>query len=290
MTFTDITDNLQTEKIGRVYLTGAGPGDPGLLPIRAQDVLSMADTVLYDGLVSDAILSLANPRAELISVSKRVGNTSLTQSEINDLMIRLARAGKLVVRLKCGDPFVFGRGAEEAQALAEAGILWEVIPGVSSGLAAPAYAGIPLTHRKAASSVAFVTGQEDPAKYPSKVDWAKLADSVDTIVVFMGLKQVENIANSLVSAGRPANTPAAVIESGTWRTQRTVTGTLANIAELAADLESPALIVIGDVVEMRSTLNWFEPRLGQVGATPELAAAVFAGSPADQSTQKQFRK
>jgi len=245
----------------RVFLAGAGPGDPGLLTIKARDVLQVADVVLYDGLVSDAVLALSNPRAELIDVSKRAGKSSLSQEEINRLLVSLAKAGKQIVRLKGGDPFVFGRGGEEAIALTEAGITWEVIPGVSAGLAASAYAGIPLTHRRIASSVAFVTGQEDPQKPQTQVDWSKLATAVDTIVVFMGLRQLEKIANALIVGGRPATTPVAVIESGTHSFQRTTTGTLETISSLTTSFESPSLIVIGEVVELRQYLNWFEPQL-----------------------------
>jgi len=248
---------------GRVFLTGAGPGDPGLLTIKAKEALLTADVILYDGLVSEAVLCLSNPAAQLVDVSKRAGHSSLTQGEINELLIEHAREGKQVVRLKCGDPFVFGRGAEEALALANAGIAWEVIPGVSSGLAASAYAGIPLTHRKLASSVAFVTGQEDPTKDSTKVDWQNLASAVDTIVIFMGLGQLPQIALSLIVAGKPVNTPVAVIESGTYNEQRVMTGTLETISDLVRDFQSPSLIVVGEVVDLSATLNWFQPTLRQ---------------------------
>src|SRR5579885_336777 len=246
---------------GRVLLTGAGPGDPGLLTVKAREAIMLADVILHDGLVNDSILAFADPDAEIIDVSKRAGNPLFTQSKINEIMIQLAQEGNQVVRLKCGDPFVFGRGAEEALALTEAGVDWEVIPGVSAGLAVPAYAGVPLTHRKLSSSVAFVTGQEDPNKPEAKVDWAKLANAVDTIVIFMGLGQIRQMANSLIEAGRQANTPVAVVESGTYLHQRTVTGTLENIAEAIIDFQSPSLIIIGEVVDLRSALNWFDPTL-----------------------------
>jgi len=272
---------------GRVYLIGAGPGDPGLLTIKAREVLRFCDIVLYDGLVSDAILMLVNSNAELINVSKRAGDSSLSQSDINRMLVDYAKRGQTVARLKGGDPFVFGRGAEEAQALSEAHIDWEVIPGVSAGLAVPAYAGIPLTCRGYASSVAFVTGREGAGKETTQVNWQQLANAVDTLVVFMGLERLPAIMHELILAGRPTDTPVAVIESGTTNSQRTVTGTIDTITELAASLTSPSLIVIGQVVAFRESLNWYEPYLNLPVSFKELdqvPGRFLAGEETDRLT------
>jgi len=247
---------------GTVYLVGAGPGDPGLMTRRALDLIAEADAILYDRLVPPGALDGARPEAELRYVGKRPGEGSATQEEISDALIELARAGRSVVRLKGGDPFVFGRGGEEAQALADAGVPFEVVPGVTAGVAAPAYAGIPVTHRDDASAVAFVTGHEDPAKPESALDWAALAAFPGTLVLYMGVRRLDEIATALLDAGRPADQPVAVVARGTQPAQRTVTGTLGEIAAKAADagLEPPAVTVIGEVARLRDQLAWFERR------------------------------
>ena len=245
---------------GRVSLVGAGPGDPGLLTLRAAEALANADVLLYDALASDAIVSLASPRCERIFVGKRGGNHAMPQPDIEELMIAKARGGKHVVRLKGGDPFVFGRGGEEAQALHAAGIPFEIVPGISSAVAAPAYAGIPVTHRDFNTAFTVITGHEDPTKAESTVDWAKLADPHRTLVFLMAMGNLAEIATRLVAHGLRGSTPAAVIENGTRPEQRTVTGTLETIAAEAerSGLAAPAIVVVGDVVTLRPQLQWFD--------------------------------
>jgi uroporphyrin-III C-methyltransferase/precorrin-2 dehydrogenase/sirohydrochlorin ferrochelatase len=242
---------------GTVYLVGAGPGDPDLLTLRAHRLLTTADAVVYDRLVDARILDLASPSARLIDVGKAPGHHQLPQGEINDLLVDLARRGGQVVRLKGGDPFVFGRGGEEALALARAGVPFEVVPGVSAALAAPAYAGIPVTHRGRASAVTIVTGHG--CQEAAAPDWTALARADTTLVVLMGLSNLAAIAERLRAAGLPPTTPVAVVEQGTRPDQRTVEGTLENIATrvAAAGVASPATIVIGEVVSLREHLAWF---------------------------------
>src|SRR4051794_40930218 len=215
---------------GTVYLVGAGPGDPGLMTRRSLDLIASADAILYDRLIPSGALDGARPDAELRYVGKEPGAAALSQEETNALLVELAGSGKRVVRLKGGDPFVFGRGGEEAEALAAAGVPFEVVPGVTAGVAAPAYAGIPVTHRDAASAVAFVTGHEDPAKPGSALDWDALARFPGTLVFYMGIRQLPLIAERLRAAGRDPGEPAAVIERGTRPGQRTVVDTLDGIA------------------------------------------------------------
>jgi uroporphyrinogen III methyltransferase/synthase len=243
---------------GKVYLVGAGPGDPGLLTLRALEVLREADVVIYDRLITEEILRLIPKRIKKVYVGKRLGKHTWPQDRINELMIEEAKKGKKVVRLKGGDPFLLGRGGEEAQAVARAGVTFEIVPGVTSALAAPAYAGIPLTHRDYASSVAIATGHEDPTKPEPRVDWEGLATSVDTIVVLMGIKELPKITKRLLKKLKP-ETEVALIEWGTTKHQRTVTGSLADIVEKAeeAGVKAPAVIVVGDVVKMRKELAWF---------------------------------
>ena len=240
-----------------VALVGAGPGDPGLLTLKGRDRIAAADVVVYDRLVDPEILDHARPEARLIYAGKQRGRQVFSQDDLNRLLVELARDGLRVVRLKGGDPFLFGRGGEEASALVAAGIDFEVVPGISAGLAAPAYAGIPVTDRRLASSVAFVTGHEKPSN--GGVDWAGLATSVDTIVIFMGMKHLDAIARALVIGGRPGDTPAAVIQWGTNSDQVTVIGTLEDIAgrARAAGLGAPATVVIGEVVSLAGALDWF---------------------------------
>ena len=239
---------------GRVTLVGAGPGDPELLMIKGHRLLSEADAVVYDRLVDPVLVDLAPAGAERFYVGKGRNVRSVPQEQVNDLLVDLARRGLDVVRLKGGDPFVFGRGGEEATHLATAEVDFDVVPGISSSVAVPGAAGIPVTDRRAASSYAVVTGHMHPRDPDSTVDWWTLARSVDTIVVLMGMRYLEAIAGEVVRAGRPPHTPAAVIEAGTTARQRTITGTLGDIATKTgrATAGAPAVIVIGDVVSLRA--------------------------------------
>jgi uroporphyrinogen III methyltransferase/synthase len=268
---------------GLVSLIGAGPGDPGLLTVRGAEALAAADVVVYDHLANPALLDRARPDAERVYVGKTAGSHTLSQEEISALLLERAEAGRRVARLKGGDPFVFGRGGEEALALVEAGVLFEVIPGVTSAVAAPAYAGIPVTHRGLASSFAVITGHEDPGKEESAVDWARLATAVDTLVFLMGVGNLPLIVERLVAHGRPVETPVALVRWGTLPNQETVTGTLADIVEKAraANLGPPAVTVVGRVAKLHETLRWFEtrPLSGQrvlVTRTREQASALSA--------------
>jgi uroporphyrinogen III methyltransferase/synthase len=242
--------------VGGVAMVGAGPGDPRLITVRGLELLRHADVVVYDRLVNPKLLEEARPDARLVFAGKACGAHALPQHEINALLIAEARRGHRVVRLKGGDAFVFGRGGEEALALAEADIPFEIVPGVTSAVAVPAAAGIPLTHRGVASSFAVVTGHQDPGG-ASRVDWSGLAGAVDTLVVLMGLANLSTIARDLIAHGRDPETPAALIERGTMEAQRTVTTTLAGLPEAAATagLESPVVVVIGNVVSLRSDLG-----------------------------------
>lgn len=239
-----------------VYLVGAGPGDPGLLTVRALELIAAADVIIHDRLIPAGALSAARPDAELIDVGKRGGGESAQQDEINQLLVE--HGAKLVVRLKGGDPFLFGRGGEEAEALAQAGIPFEVVPGVTAGIAAPAYAGIPVTHRDLASAVAFVTGHEDPAKDEAALDWDALAAFPGTLVIYMGVARLGSIAQRLMAAGRGAGELATVVERGTLPDQRVLEGTLGTLSELGA--RAPAIVVIGPVAGLREVAAWFERR------------------------------
>ena len=248
-----------TSAPGRVYLVGAGPGDPGLLTVKGKQCLEGSDVVIYDALVDKRLLDHSRPGALLIYAGKREGHHSRPQEEINALLVQYARLGLAVTRLKGGDPFVFGRGGEEALALVEAGIPFEVVPGVSAGLAVPAYAGIPITHRHYAAAVTFVTGHERTDQDSSRVRWEELGPDHGTLVFFMGVRNLEEIAAKLVAHGRAPETPAAVIEWGTTERQVTVTAPLAAIARRAreAGIGPPALVVVGEVVSLRDRLQWF---------------------------------
>ena len=247
---------------GFVWLVGAGPGDPGLITVAAAEALAQADVVVYDRLANPALLDLAPEPAERVAAGKRPDSHTMTQDEINALLVERGRAGKRVVRLKGGDPFVFGRGGEEAEALRANAVPFAVIPGISSAIAAPAYAGIPVTHRGIASSVTFVTGHEDPAKESHGVDWQRLAGSADTLVLLMGAGQLAEIVERLTECGRDAETPVAVVEWGTLPRQRTVTGTLRDIVDNIRDagIGAPSVIVVGEVVRLRDSLRWFDTR------------------------------
>jgi uroporphyrinogen III methyltransferase / synthase len=239
---------------GRVVLVGAGPGDPDLITVKGLRWLRRADVVVYDQLVGPALLDEAPAGALRIFAGKSAGRHYLEQSAINSILIHHAEAGRLVIRLKGGDPFVFGRGGEEILACARVGVAVEVVPGVSSALAVPAAAGIPITHRGLASSFAVVTGHEDPGKPESAVDWDRLATAVDTLIILMGVGAFPRIALRLLAAGRSAATPVAVIYRGTTEAEETLVGTLGDIAVLAEQLQSPAVIVIGEAVTFRSLL------------------------------------
>lgn len=243
---------------GRVYLVGAGPGDPGLLTARALQLIAQADTILYDKLIPEQALDGARADAELLFVGKEGGGESVPQERTTELLVERAEAGRQVVRLKGGDPFVFGRGGEEALALREAGIPFEVVPGVTAGVAAPAYAGIPVTHRGLSAAVAFVTGHEDPAKGESDLDWQALAYFPGTLVFYMGVRRIEQIASSLLAAGRSPDEPAAVIERGTLPGQRHVGGTLGEIAALAKreQVKAPAITLVGAVAQLSEQIGW----------------------------------
>ena len=251
---------------GIVYLVGAGPGDPGLLTVRGRELLATCDAIATDALANPAIVAAAraaNPGAEVHDVGKRGGSgESASQDDINALLIRLGREGKRVVRLRGGDPLVFGRGSEEAQALAAEGVAFEMVPGVTAGVAAPAYAGIPVTHRGVATSVTFVTGHEDPAKTELQTNWEALARAGGTIVLYMGVKSLTRITSQLVAGGMSPDTPAAAIQWGTWARQRTVSATVATLADAVAreGLTAPVITVIGDVVSLRDEIAWFDRR------------------------------
>ena len=263
--------------VGTVALVGAGPGDPGLMTVRGLELLRRAQVVVYDRLVHPSLLAEA-PRARRIFAGKESGHHALPQERINALLIMHAKRGRRVVRLKGGDPFVFGRGGEEAEALAAAGIPFEIVPGVSSALAVPAYAGIPVTHRGVASSFAVVTGHEDETKDETMVDWARLAGAVDTLVILMGARSLPRIAAALLAAGRSPATPVALVRWGTTDAQETVVGPLETIAGLAdaVRLAPPVVIVIGDVVALRDRLDWFGLRPAGAAVPAESAPGVGA--------------
>jgi uroporphyrinogen III methyltransferase/synthase len=245
---------------GKAYIIGAGPGDPGLITVKGLRLLGTADSIVYDHLINQSLLEYAKPEAEKVNVGKQVGRKILEQGEINKLLIREARKGKIVVRLKGGDPFLFGRGGEEAEALSQHGIPFEVVPGVTSAIAAPAYAGIPLTHRGLASSVGVATGHEDPAKAASTVNFKKIAQSVDTLVCLMGVGNMDAIIQQVRESGRPPETPVAIVERGTCSDQRVLRGSLKDILPKARrkGLKPPAVIIVGEVVNLRRTVSWFE--------------------------------
>ena len=247
---------------GIVHLVGAGPGDPGLLTVRAVELIAEADVVLYDRLIPPEALEHARPEAQLIYVGKQGEGPQFPQDDTHALLLEHARAGRRVVRLKGGDPFVFGRGGEEALVLREAGVPFEVVPGVTAGVAAPAYAGIPVTHRDMASGVAFVTGHEDPGKAETAVDWDALARFPGTLVFYMGVRTLPRIAAGLVEAGRPADEPVAVVERGTLPGQRTLLASLRDGAERAAQeqIRPPAITLVGPVAGLREQLAWLEER------------------------------
>lgn len=245
-----------------VYLIGAGPGDPGLITHKGMQAIAAADVVVYDYLASESLLALARPDAERIFVGKVAGDHALSQHEINRLLVRKAQEGNIVARLKGGDPYIFGRGGEEGEELADAGVPFEEIPGISSTIAGPAYAGIPLTHRSLASSVTLITGHEDPTKPGSVHNWDALAKSASTLVFVMGMKNLPDISRNLINAGMSSDTPAALIHWGTTDHQRSMASTLGDLPQAAVreGFSNPSVIVVGQVVRMRDKLNWFEKR------------------------------
>ena len=247
---------------GYVYLIGAGPGDPGLITVKGRECIARADVIIYDYLANEQLLRHAPDGAELIYAGKVGGAHNHEQGQINDLLVAKAREGKIVARLKGGDPFVFGRGGEECEALCAAGIAFEVVPGVTAGIGAPAYAGIPLTHRNVTTSVAFVTGHEHPGKEASEIDWERLSVGGGTIVFYMGIKNLALIAARLIEHGRTPETPVALIRWGTRPEQEVLVGTLADIADKAkaAGFKPPAITVVGEVVRLREELRWFDNR------------------------------
>jgi uroporphyrinogen III methyltransferase / synthase len=248
--------------VGKVDLVGAGPGDVSLITFKALDCIQQADLLVYDHLVNPHLLRYSKPEAEGVYVGKVAGRHALPQDEINALLAKAAAEGKRVCRLKGGDPFVFGRGGEEAEYLAKKGIPFDIVPGVSSAIAAPAYAGIPLTHRKMASTVAFITGNEAPDKPSSRIAWEKLSTGADTLVFLMGVANLPKIAARLMKEGRDPKTPAAVIEWGTVPWQRCIEGTLDEIAAAAKqeEVQPPAVVIVGEVVKLRGRLAWFEKK------------------------------
>lgn len=247
---------------GKVYLVGAGPGDPELITVKGMRCIAKADVLIYDYLAAEALLRHASTDCERIYVGKKGGDHTMAQEQINALLVEKALAGNVVTRLKGGDPFIFGRGGEEAEILVGAGVAFEIVPGVTSAIAAAAYAGIPLTHRQYTATVAFVTGHEDPTKNESNIDWQALAKGIGTLVFFMGVKNLPHIVERLRQHGRPGDTPAALVRWGTTVKQKTVTGTLDDIVARAqaAGMKAPSIIIVGQVVALRDTLQWFEHR------------------------------
>jgi uroporphyrin-III C-methyltransferase len=243
---------------GKVYLVGAGPGDSKLITLRAVELLKKADVVLYDRLVSKKILSMIPKKAKKIYVGREVGDDYSHQENTNDLMIKYAKIKKNIVRLKGGDPIIFGRGGEEAEHLKKHKIKFEIIPGITSGIGSATYSGIPLTHRKFASSVVFVTGHEDLQRSKEKVKWKKLANSVDTIVIMMGLSRIGIICKQLIQGGMDKRTPIAVIQEGTTSKHKMITGNVSNISKLVAQkkIKPPSIIIIGKVVNLSKTIGW----------------------------------
>ena len=245
--------------MGKVYLVGAGPGDPELITVKGLTCIQKADVILYDRLINEELLSYAKKDAELIFCGKLPGYHTMQQETINHFLIRHAKKGKIVVRLKGGDPFVFGRGGEEAEALANNGIDFEIVPGITSGIAAAAYAGIPVTHRDFSSSVAFVTGHKRDGSQ-EEIKWESLAKGIDTIAIYMGISNLPYIRDQLIKHGKAPSTPVAVIQWGTLYEQRTVTATLETIVETVQQkrIENPSMIIIGEVVTLRDKIHWFE--------------------------------
>jgi uroporphyrin-III C-methyltransferase len=262
---------------GRVYLVGAGPGDPELLTLRAVRLLEKADVIVYDNLVSNGALDFASPTAQRIYAGKRRDEHTMRQEQINALLIQLAREGKQVVRLKGGDPFIFGRGGEEMQELAAHGVDFEVIPGVTAACGVASYSGIPLTHRDHAQSCLFVTGHLKDGS--ADLDWEALARERQTVVIYMGLNALPSICSQLIAHGAPSNRPIAIVQHGTLATQRVLTGTLADLPGKVAGsgFTSPSLIIVGDVVKLHGSLDWFDPATGAASKLSHPGPAQLPG-------------
>ncbi len=266
---------------GKVYLIGAGPGDPKLLTLKAAEAIGLSEVIVYDYLVNPEVLAHSRRQVELIYAGKRSGEPTISQAQINRLLIERALQGQIVARLKGGDPFVFGRGGEEAEALVEAGVEWEIIPGVSSGIAAAAYAGIPLTHRNLSSSVAFITGHDGRGTKKRAVDWLSVAHSADTLVIFMCAETISTIAQNLIASGRAQSTPIAIVRWGTYQHQEVYSGTLAELidsSELGFKIEPPAIAIIGEVAALAGKLKWF----GSDELRYELRALLEAAAMSDK--------
>ncbi|MCD6485833.1 MAG: uroporphyrinogen-III C-methyltransferase, partial [Syntrophobacterales bacterium] len=274
---TDKETNMK--KPGKVYIIGAGPGDPGLITVKGIECLSRADVVVHDYLVGKEILRRAGKDARLIYVGKIGGHHNISQENLNRILVEEALKGNTVVRLKGGDPFIFGRGGEEAEVLQEAGVPFEIVPGITSAISVPAYAGIPLTHRKFTSTLAFVTGHEDPNKAESRIDWKKIS-TIETIVFLMGVRNLSQIASNLMKNGRNPDTPVALIRWGTTPDQETLTGKLGGIVALVEekDFSPPAVFVVGDVVSMRERLSWLEKK-------PLFGKGIVITRPEEQSDE-----
>ncbi len=247
---------------GKVYLIGAGPGDPGLISVKGMAVLKKADVVIYDNLVNERFLREVKGNAEIIYVGKKAGKHTLPQESINKLLVKKAGRKKIIARLKGGDPFVFGRGAEEAAYLTRKGINFEIVPGITAAVGVSAYAGIPLSHRAFNSTIGIIVGHEDFSKKESRVDWRKIASAYETLVFYMGVKNIAKIATNLIKCGKSPQTPVAAIMRGTYPSQKTLIGNLQNIAGLAKknNIKPPAVIIVGDTVKLRKKLNWYESK------------------------------
>lgn len=252
------------DSLGKVYICGAGPGDPKLLTIKAFELIKQADVILYDRLIGDEIIKLFPDASEKVYVGRNVGDPTTHQDKTNQLMIKYAKMGRNVLRLKGGDPFIFGRGGEEAEILAENEISFEIVPGITSGIGAANYSGIPLTHRKYGSSVAFVTGHEDPDKKTPEVNWNKLFEAVDTVVIYMGTEKLELIINKIKGGRINDRTLVAIIQNGTLKNQVVITGNLGNIASLAKEhnVKPPAIVIIGDIVNLNKKIKWYIQETG----------------------------
>lgn len=249
----------EKEHSGIVYICGAGPGDPKLLTLRALELIKQSQMILYDRLVGDEIIELFPNDAEKIYVGRNVGDPTTHQNKTNELMIKYAKMGKNVLRLKGGDPFIFGRGGEEAEILIENNIKFEIIPGITSGIGAAIYSGIPLTHRKYGSSVAFVTGHEDPDKKTPEVKWENLFDAVDTVVIYMGTEKLDIIIEKIKNGNNNLKLPVAIIQNGTLKNQKTIVGDLENIVDLSreSNVKPPSIVIIGKIVDLNDKINWY---------------------------------
>ena len=245
--------------LGIVYICGAGPGDPKLLTLRALELIHQAEVILYDRLIGEEIIDLFPESAEKVYVGRNIGDPTTHQNKTNELMLKYAGMGKTVLRLKGGDPFIFGRGGEEAEILIENNVPFEIIPGITSGIGAAIYSGIPLTHRRYGSAVAFVTGHEDPEKKTPEVNWEKLFDAVDTVVVYMGTEKLETIVEKIKNRKKDAIKPVAIVQNGTLKNQKVIIGNLNNIVALSkqAKIRPPAIVIIGDIVRLSDKIAWF---------------------------------